>query len=118
MLWRSLGLCQWRGCLQLRRHARLSLLLVRRRSQTGPAVSGGTGHDALEEIGGTVTDGGWGVMRRAAMLRLTWTTASLKLPRQASDILVISRSKGQQRILCARAGETNCAFSAVCVCSS
>lgn len=70
-------------------YARLALLFLRRRGKTWPALGGASCHDALEQVGRTVPDGGRRGLRRTDPGALGRTGALLEFVAEAGDFIFI-----------------------------
>ena len=79
----------WRNLrLHVTGHARLTLLLLRRRGKLLSTLSGAR-HDALEEVCRTMTDGWRRWLRRAGMWALSRSAALFKLVSKARDLFFV-----------------------------
>jgi hypothetical protein len=78
----------WPLSLEVAGHARLALLVLRRRSQTWSTLAAAS-HDALEQIGRTMANGRRRRLRRTSMGILGRATALLQLVTEALDLFLI-----------------------------
>jgi len=79
---------RWTLRLHVARHARLTLLLLRRRGKAWPTLSRSR-HDALEEVGRAMTYGGRRWLRWACVRTLSWSAALLQLVSKARNVLLV-----------------------------
>lgn len=76
--WSRRGVKAWRAGRHMARHALWLLLLLRRWCKTRTALSCCTCHDALKEVGRTMSDGWWWGLRWSTVGLLAWATTGFK----------------------------------------